>query len=94
MPRQSFISPEESQIIALKILAFLAGDGDRLGTFLVACGLGPADLKSGARDPQFLAGVVDYLLGDESLLLAFAETAAVDPGTIAAARRLLPGGGP
>ncbi len=78
----------------MKALTFLASDGERLGTFLAACGLGPADLKSGARNPQFLAGVLDYLLGDESLLLTFAENAGIDPGSIAGARRFLPGGGP
>ena len=94
MPKKSTIGAEESQIIALKALAFLASDGDRLGAFLAACGLGPADLKSGARNPQFLAGVMDYLLGNESLLLTFAENAGIDPGAIAGARRFLPGGDP
>ena len=94
MPKQTSIGAEEAQVIALKALAFLASDGDRLGTFLAACGLGPAELKSGARNSQFLAGVMDYLLGDESLLLAFAENSEVDPRAIASARRFLPGGGP
>jgi hypothetical protein len=94
MPKQTSIGSEEAQVIALKILTFLASDGDRLGAFLAACGLGPAELKSGARDPQFLAGAMDYLLGDESLLLAFAENGGLDPRAIAGARRFLPGGGP
>lgn len=94
MPRTRSIDTEEAQIIALKMLAFLASDGNRLGTFLAASGLGPADLKSSARNPQFLAGVMDYLLGDESLLLTFAESGEIDPATISGARRSLPGGGP
>ncbi len=94
MPKQTFIGAEEAQVIALKILAFLASDSDRLGTFLATCGLGPGALKSNAHNPQFLAGVMDYLLGDESLLLAFAETGGVEPRAIANARRFLPGGGP
>ena len=94
MPRSRSINAEEAQIIALKMLAFLASDGDRLGAFLAASGLGPADLTSGARNPQFLAGVMDYLLGDESLLLAFAENGGIDPATIAGARCSLPGVGP
>jgi len=94
MPKKLSIGPQEAQVIALKALAFLASDSDRLGTFLAASGLGPDDLKSGARNSQFLAGVLDYLLGDESLLLTFAENDGVDPGAIAIAWRLLPGGGP
>jgi hypothetical protein len=94
MSRKSSMGAEEAQVIALKALTFLASDGDRLGAFLAACGLGPADLKSGAHNPQFLAGVMDYLLGDESLLLIFAENGGIDPGAIAGARRFLPGGGP
>jgi uncharacterized protein DUF3572 len=94
MPKQTFIGAEEAQAIALNILTFLASDRDRLGLFLAACGLGPAELKSSASNPQFLAGVMDYLLSDESLLLAFAENGGLDPSAVAGARRFLPGGGP
>ncbi|MGQ0484158.1 MAG: DUF3572 domain-containing protein [Hyphomicrobiales bacterium] len=94
MSKQTSMGSEEAQVIALKILTFLASDSGRLGNFLAACGLGPAELKSSANNPHFLAGVVDYLLSDESLLLAFTENCGLDPRAIVGVRRFLPGGGP
>lgn len=83
-----------AEIIALQALAFLAGDPERLGVFLAATGLGPQDLRQGARDPALLAGVLDHLLGDETTLLEFCAVADVAAGAPARARALLPGGEP
>ena len=49
-------------------------------------------IREAAREPGFLAGVLDHMLDDESLLLAFADSAGLDPASIARARRAL--GGP
>jgi hypothetical protein len=76
--------------IAAQAIAFLATDEDRLGRFLVLTGLSPAELKAGLGQPAFLGAVLDHLLGDEALLLAFAESAGLAPELPAAARRWLP----
>ncbi|MFO1190305.1 MAG: DUF3572 domain-containing protein [Alphaproteobacteria bacterium] len=81
---------ETAQIVALEVLRFLASDGDRLGRFLAWTGEGPQTLKTRAGDPEFLAGVFDYLLAHESLLIEFAETIEADPASIAPLRRHLP----
>ena len=44
-----------------------------------------------AAEPEFLSGVIDHLLTDEALLVAFAEDAALEPSSVAAARYRLPG---
>ena len=74
--------------IAAQAVAFLAAD--RLGRFLALTGLSPIDLKAGLGQPAFLGAVLDHLLGDEPLLLAFAEAVEIAPELPAAARRLLP----
>ncbi len=73
------LSSEEAEVISLKALAFLAADGERLGRFLALSGIDPADIRAAARNPQFLAGVLNHLLQDESLLLTFTADEDLDP---------------
>jgi hypothetical protein len=78
--------------IAIAALAFIAADPDRLGRFLAATGIGPADIRIAAREPLFLAGVIGHISADEKLLLAFAEEKGMTPAEIDRARNIL--GGP
>jgi hypothetical protein len=84
-------SREAAETLAIQALAFIAEEPDRLGAFLATTGIGPEDIRTAAREPGFLAGVLDHMLGDESLLLAFADRAGLDPASIARARRALGG---
>lgn len=85
---------ETAQILALEVLRFLATDGERLGRFLAWTGEGPLTLRTRAGDPEFLAGVFDYLLAHEALLLEFAQAIDADPASIAPLRRYLPAADP
>ncbi len=85
---------ETAEIVALEILRFLALDGNRLGRFLAWTGEGPQSLKARADDPAFLAGVLDYLLAHEALLVEFAQSIEADPASIAPLRRSLPAADP
>lgn len=91
MSLQSDNARDAAETIALRALAFLAGDGERLGRFLALTGIGPDALRSQAREPQMLAGVLDHMMQDETLLLVFAAEAGVKPETIAAAHFVLAG---
>ncbi|MCB1377157.1 MAG: DUF3572 domain-containing protein [Alphaproteobacteria bacterium] len=91
MPNRRTPNTEESEIIALKALGFLAADPDRLERFLALTGMTPQAIRPLAADPMFLGGVLDHLLSDQTLLLVFAETAGLTPGGIEAARASLPG---
>ena len=82
---------EMAQVIALKALGYLAADEDVLNGFLGTTGLLPADLRNGASDSAFLAGVLDYFLQNEALLLAFAGASELAPEAIVRARQGLPG---
>jgi len=82
---------ETSQTIALKALGYLAADDGLLEPFLGATGMVAGDLRAGATDSVFLAGVLDYFLQNEALLLAFAASEELAPETIVRARQRLPG---
>jgi hypothetical protein len=91
MPIGKRLSVDAAEELAISALAYLAGNPDALGRFLSLSGIGPADLRMAAREPGFLAGVLEFFLADESLLLSFVEEAQVRPTMIAAARHALVG---
>lgn len=82
---------EAAEALAVDALVFLAADEDRLDRFLALTGLAPGDLRALSTAPGFLAGVLDHLMSDERLLLAFAEEQRLDPATVARASALLNG---
>ncbi|SLN43848.1 DUF3572 domain-containing protein [Oceanibacterium hippocampi] len=82
---------EEAETIAIRALAFIASDPEALNGFLRMTGIAPETLAPRAGDPEILGGVLDFLLGNESRLLAFSESEGLDPRLPAAARRALPG---
>lgn len=77
--------PAAVETLAIQALAFLGEDGERLGRFLAVTGIGPGELRKAASEPQFLAGLLEYLTSDEPLLVEFANHAGVDPIEVARA---------
>ena len=57
--------------------------------FIAATGIGPGRIHDAARAPDFLAGVLEHMLGNENLLVAFADGAGIDPTEIARAHSAL-----
>lgn len=82
-------SLENAEIIALKGLDYLAQDAERLGRFIALTGIGPDQLRSEAGTPHVLAGVLEYILTDESNLLVFCSLNAIAPDDIAPAHHVL-----
>ena len=82
---------EAAEILAVQALAFIAEEPERLAGFLNATGLTAERIRESAKYPRFLVGVLEHMLADETLLIAFADSAAVDPADIARARNLLGG---
>jgi len=76
---------------AISALGFLAEDATRLERFLALSGLGPHNLRSAASEPGFLTAVLDYLVADERLLIAFATREGLEPAAIVRARDSLAG---
>jgi hypothetical protein len=73
------INVTEAEAIGLKALAFLCGDESRLDRFLTLTGFDAASLRRAASDSNALAGVLAYLLENETDLMIFAEEQAIDP---------------
>ena len=91
MSKMSQINHEDAQIIALKALAFLASDEERIKRFMSITGLMPQEIRAQAAEPAFLGGVLEHLRNDQSLLLMFAESANIIPALIDAASFRLSG---
>jgi len=82
---------DAASALAIAALTFIAAEPERLGRFLALSGIGPESIRAAARDPGFLLGVLDHLLGDEPLLLAFANENEIDPQDVQRARSVLAG---
>jgi hypothetical protein len=80
-----------AEAIAVQALTFIAEDPERLGRFLAETGIGPQAIRAAAQEPGFLAGVLGYIVGDESLLIAFASVAGVNPPEVVRAHTALSG---
>ncbi|MBC8131165.1 MAG: DUF3572 domain-containing protein [Rhizobiaceae bacterium] len=80
---------EASVAIGVKALQFVAGDPTQIQRFLALSGLEVGQLRAAAAEPAFFAGLLDFLLGHEPTLLAFAEQADVTPEAVARARERL-----
>ncbi|MEM8623340.1 MAG: DUF3572 domain-containing protein [Pseudomonadota bacterium] len=83
---------EAAEALAAAALTWMASDAPLVERFLANSGAAPGDLAAMSRDPSFLGFVLDFLLGDEDTLLAFAQTEKIDPATVMRARQALPGG--
>jgi hypothetical protein len=73
-------------MLAVQALAFIAEEPERLNGFLAASGIPLAQIRDAVHQPGFLAGVLDHMLGDERLLLAFTDSAGLDPASVVRAR--------
>jgi Protein of unknown function (DUF3572) len=89
MKRPSQPSRRTAETLAIQALAFIAEEPERLGAFIATTGIGPDCIRDAARAPDFLAGVLEHMLGDESLLVAFADGAGIGPAEVARAHSVL-----
>jgi len=67
------VTREEAENVALGAFSFITSDGERLSRFLAVSGLGPDTIRSAAASPGFFAGILDYIVSDEPLLIALAK---------------------
>jgi hypothetical protein len=87
------VRADRAEVIGLQALGFLAADERRLGALLAQAGWTLEDLRAGAGEPMVLAGVLDFLLGNEPILMEFCAEMGCAPEEPARARYALPGGG-
>ena len=91
MPKPGRMTREIAEKLAISALSYLAGEPERLGTFLAETGIGPEMIRKAAADPAFLAGLLDYVAADEPLLLDVAEHAGIRPTDVEHAQAVLNG---
>jgi hypothetical protein len=82
---------ESAESLAAQALGFLAGKPERLAHFLAMSGIDVARLRAAAQEPGFLAGVLEHLAADESLLVACADEIGIAPAELERARITLSG---
>src|SRR6516225_3863144 len=66
---------EAAEMLAVQALTFIAEDHERMSGFLASTGLESGQIRVAAQEQGFFAGVLEHLLADESLLVAFADSA-------------------
>jgi hypothetical protein len=81
----------KAEDIAVAAFQFLASDTERLGRFLQVTGIPIESIRKTAQGSDFLAGVLDHVVSDEQLLLAFARHAGIEPNGIMQAHGILAG---
>jgi hypothetical protein len=89
MQKQPAYSRETAEMLAVQALAFIAEDDSRLGAFVASTGIAVQSIRAAAREPDFLAGVLEHILSDETLLIAFADGAGINPAEVPRARQAL-----
>ncbi len=90
-PRDSVYSVDRdnAEAIAVSALSFLVSRPDEVDRFFALTGITSDTIRHSAAEPGFLGGVLDYLLGDERLVIAFAAEADIPPDRVQAARHRL-----
>ena len=89
MQKRPPYSRETAEMLAVQALAFIAEDDDRLNGFIASTGITAQSIRDAAHDPNFLVGVLEHILADENLLIAFADSAGFDPAEVARSRQAL-----
>lgn len=75
--------------IAISALTFLVSDEKEMARFLDLTGIDPSQIQQIVDTKAFQTAILDHLMRDEPVLLAFAASEGVDPGLIGKARYTL-----
>ncbi|NOD34819.1 MULTISPECIES: DUF3572 domain-containing protein [unclassified Ruegeria] len=86
------ISSDSAETLALTALGWLVGNDELLPVFLGSTGASIEDVRDRAGDPDFLASVMDFLVLDDSWVMAFCDANAIAYDLPAQARAVLSGG--
>jgi len=92
MARPIAMTEADAEALAIRALAFVAGDDRLRERFLAITGIEAGDIRRAAAEPGFLAGVLGFVAAHEPTLIAFAAAASIDPASVAPALARLPSG--
>lgn len=82
---------EVAQTLAVQALSWILDDEDRLFPFLNQSGLAPDEIKNSLSDPQFLGGVIDFVLQNDAWVVECASALDIAPEDMMRLRQSLPG---
>jgi hypothetical protein len=80
---------EAAEGVAVAVLTAIAAEPEKLGRFVAITGLQPELVRDAAADPTFLAGVLDYVMTDDALLVDCATAIGEPPEFISRAHHVL-----
>lgn len=83
---------ENAEALAIQALGFIAADPELLPRFLAITGIEASAIRHAAREPGFLAGVLQFIAAHEPTLMRFCEETGTPPRDIAVALKALPFG--
>ena len=86
------LSQDAAELLAINALSWLVGHDELLPVFLGATGAGEDDLRARAKDAEFLASVLDFLLMDDAWITEFCQSDGYNHDFPIRARAALPGG--
>jgi hypothetical protein len=81
-----------AETLAAQAFSWVAEDDERLNAFMAMTGADPADLVRNITSPAFLGTVLDYILTEDQLVIAFCDSRGLPYTAPMQARGLLPGG--
>jgi hypothetical protein len=82
---------EYAETIALKAVHFILTDDETQQKFIDFTGILPSDFERIIKDPEFLGGVLDFLLANEDKLIEFCTENEITPEEPSRVRALFPG---
>ncbi|MFN0263848.1 DUF3572 domain-containing protein [Tepidamorphus sp. 3E244] len=82
---------DEAEALAVTALSAIAADPKLLSRFMALTGIEPQNLRHAASEPGFLTSVTNFLMTDESTLVAFAANEGLRPESVARAHAFLSG---
>ena len=83
---------ENAEALAIRALGFVAADPELLPRFLAISGIEAGSIRQAAREPGFLAGVLQFIAAHEPTLMRFSEESGIPPQQVSAALGALPFG--
>ena len=83
---------DNAEALAIQALGFVAADPELLPRFLAISGIEAQSILQAAREPGFLAGVLQFIAAHEPTLMRFSEETGIPPQQVTDALRALPFG--
>ena len=86
------MNKEAAEVIALKVIGWLAGNDELLPVFMGATGFSADDFRAAVNTSEFQVSVLDFVMMNDAWVLEFSDNHNIPPENLMVARHSLPGG--